>query len=295
MLDFLKRLLRHPDRQAKSLPYRIYTTDYDLEIRGDQLSDALGSPSEEDRIEWESQWLKLGQHLDAADPASAKPAMGHLSDRLLRQLAVGFLLDHSGSMKGEKILHTAAAAERVALLLMELNVPFELLGFTTQGWHGGRSRKSWLKRRRPRRPGRLCDLLHLIYRTADDTVPFDRSILKPMLRPDLLRENIDGEAIEWAVKRMKAIPRDTKALFVISDGMPADDATLLHNDPEILSRDLQRVIAEVEKSGILLVGIVLGRQPSPYKAHVVVEKPEDLEAFAIKALVQTIVAQASKV
>src|SRR5690606_23347088 len=111
-----------------------------------------------------------------------------------------------------------------------LGIAFEILGFTTQSWHGGRSRRRWKWRGSPSNPGRLCDLLHIVYREADDHRPGAPWALRNLNRRELLKENVDGEAIEWATSRLLARPEKQKILIVISDGTPVDDSTLAAND-----------------------------------------------------------------
>jgi cobaltochelatase CobT len=286
MLAALQRLRNVLAGRTKFPPYRIYTTQNDTEVHAGGLSAVLGAPSEEDRHEWDNQWGRFCQDRDtAAEYAQASQALNALPEGLVAQVAVTLLFDHSGSMHGEKILHSAIAAEGAAHLLARWSIPFELLGFTTRGWHGGQSRKAWLKTRRPKRPGRLCDLLHVVYRQADDTGSFAGATLKPMLRPDLLHENVDGEAIQWAARRLTAVDREGKILVVVSDGAPVDDATLHHNDNDILLRELRRVVEEVERSGIVLVAVLLDRKHSCYGVSVPAEKPEDLEGAVLNAVV----------
>lgn len=292
MLAAFKRLLGALTWRSKFPPYRIYSTQNDTEVHANELNAVLGVLSEEDRLEWENQWSRFSQNRDTAkEDAQASQAMSALPKALLAQVVVTLLFDHSGSMRGEKILHAAIAADGAARLLSRWNIPFEILGFTTRGWQGGQSRKAWLETRRPRRPGRLCDLLHVVYRQADDLAPFDRATLKPMLRPNLLRENVDGEAIQWAVRRLNALDRTVNILVVVSDGAPVDDSTLHHNDNDILMRELRRAVEEVERSGIVLVGVLMGEKRSCYGVSVVADKPEGLERAVLDAMIGAIASQ----
>ena len=124
-----------------------------------------------------------------------------------------------------------------------------MLGFTTVGWQGGRSRRRWLRSGRPWDPGRLCDLLHIVYQSSGaQSRGSAGGYWKPILRPDLLKENVDGEALEWAASRLRANSRKRKLLLVISDGAPVDDATLSANDLNILDRHLKQVARDLEAS-----------------------------------------------
>jgi cobaltochelatase CobT len=173
-----------------------------------------------------------------------------LATEKLHNTCVTLLIDHSGSMHGEKMLIAAAAAEAAADFLSNLEISFEILGFTTVSWRGGKSRARWNWRGSPRHPGRLCDLLHIIYHSADDLSPRTGAwSLRQMLRPGLHKENVDGEAIEWAVTRLTERPETRKVLIVLSDGAPVDDSTLMANSPGYLNADLKDVLNRVARDG----------------------------------------------
>ena len=174
-------------------------------------------------------------------------------------MVISFLVDHSGSMRGDNILHTAVALEIAAGVLSDLDIKYEILGFTTVRWQGGRTRQRWLERGRPTHPGRLNDLLHIVFRSADDTGPPYPEIFRSMLRLDLLKENVDGEALEWAERRLMARRERRRLLVLISDGAPVDDSTLSANTADFLSRHVQDVVLRIEaRSAIESAALALG-------------------------------------
>ena len=169
-----------------------------------------------------------------------------------RDSAVCLLIDNSGSMRGKPIEIACLASDLISAALERCKIACEILGFTTSGWKGGESFKDWVQAGRPPNPGRLNDLLHIVYKSADEPVRRSRINLCAMLETGLLKENIDGEAILWAARRLLARPEQRRILIVISDGAPVDQATLETNaDREILDRHLRQVIAEVENSGAI--------------------------------------------
>lgn len=175
-------------------------------------------------------------------------------------IVVSILIDHSGSMRGRSIAFTAAAVDFVQDFLLHMGCKVEVLGFTTTSWKGGLSRCRWISDGKPFNPGRLCDLLHIVYRSADDTRKSSIAMpLQNMLRPDLLKENVDGEAIEWAVSRLNSRPEEQKFLLVISDGAPVDDSTLSVNDKAYLWDHLKTTIASVRaKDAVALMAVGIG-------------------------------------
>jgi cobaltochelatase CobT len=131
----------------------------------------------------------------------------------------------------------------------------ELLGYTTAGWQGGFARRLWIERGRPRYPGRLCALMHIVYMAADDR-QLDDSAFYAMLNPGILYENIDGEAIEWAERRLLEQPAQHRMLIVISDGAPVDDSTLTQNGPSILWHHIKQVIGRIEGEKAISLGAI---------------------------------------
>jgi len=167
-----------------------------------------------------------------------------------KDTCVTLLIDNSGSMRGKTIELACVAADLICAALENCAVSTEVLGFTTLGWKGGQSAQEWMRAGRPDNPGRLNDLLHVIYKSADEPYRRARLNLCAMMSADLLKENIDGEALAWAARRLLGRPEQRRILFVISDGAPVDQATIEANDDkEILDRHLREVIGEIERGG----------------------------------------------
>ncbi|WP_296417161.1 cobaltochelatase subunit CobT [Pseudooctadecabacter sp.] len=186
-------------------------------------------------------------------------------DTEFRDTCVTLLLDNSGSMRGRPISIAAICADVLARTLERCQVKVEILGFTTKAWKGGLSREGWLAEGRPQQPGRLNDLRHIVYKGADAPWRRSRDNLGLMMKEGLLKENIDGEALEWAHRRMMARPEARKVLMVISDGAPVDDSTLSVNPANYLEKHLRDVIAMVEKRrAVELIAIGIGHDVTRY-------------------------------
>jgi cobaltochelatase CobT len=186
-------------------------------------------------------------------------------DTNFRDTVVTLLLDNSGSMRGRPITVAATCADILARTLERCAVKVEILGFTTRAWKGGQSRESWLQGGKPGNPGRLNDLRHIIYKSADAPWRRARKNLGLMMREGLLKENIDGEALDWAHKRLLGRPEQRRILMVISDGAPVDDSTLSVNPGNYLERHLRHVIDEIEtRSPVELIAIGIGHDVTRY-------------------------------
>ncbi|MDC3002514.1 cobaltochelatase subunit CobT [Paracoccaceae bacterium] len=186
-------------------------------------------------------------------------------DTEFRDTVVTLLLDNSGSMRGRPISIAAICADVLARTLERCNVKVEILGFTTRAWKGGQSRERWLNDGRPQQPGRLNDLRHIIYKGADAPWRRSRPNLGLMMKEGLLKENIDGEALEWAHRRMTARAEQRKILMVISDGAPVDDSTLSVNPANYLEKHLRDVIDMVERRNVVeLLAIGIGHDVTRY-------------------------------
>lgn len=186
-------------------------------------------------------------------------------DTEFRDTCVTLLLDNSGSMRGRPISIAAICADVLARTLERCNVKVEILGFTTRAWKGGQAREAWLNDGRPVQPGRLNDLRHIIYKSADAPWRRTRENLGLMMKEGLLKENIDGEALEWAHRRMMARNEARKILMVISDGAPVDDSTLSVNPANYLEKHLRDVIAMVERrKAVELLAIGIGHDVTRY-------------------------------
>jgi cobaltochelatase CobT len=182
-----------------------------------------------------------------------------------RDTVVTLLIDNSGSMRGRPIMVAAMCADILARTLERCAVKVEVLGFTTRAWKGGQTRERWLNDGKPAHPGRLNDLRHIIYKSADVPGRRTRRNLGLMMREGLLKENIDGEALIWAHSRLIARPESRRILMVISDGAPVDDSTLSVNAGNYLDKHLRQVIAEIEeKSPVELTAIGIGHDVTRY-------------------------------
>jgi cobaltochelatase CobT len=186
-------------------------------------------------------------------------------DMQFRDTVVTLLLDNSGSMRGRPITVAATCADILARTLERCGVKVEILGFTTRAWKGGQSREQWLGAGKPPNPGRLNDLRHIIYKSADHPWRRARKNLGLMMREGLLKENIDGEALDWAHKRLLARTEQRKILMMISDGAPVDDSTLSVNPGNYLERHLRYIIEEIEtRSPVELIAIGIGHDVTRY-------------------------------
>ncbi|RFC67744.1 MULTISPECIES: cobaltochelatase subunit CobT [Mesorhizobium] len=199
--------------------------------------------------------------LDPMQPLSFKQER----DTKFRDTVVSLVLDNSGSMRGRPITVAATCADILARTLERCGVSVEILGFTTRAWKGGQSREKWLKDGKQPAPGRLNDLRHIIYKSADAPYRRSRRNLGLMMREGLLKENIDGEALLWAHNRLIGRPEQRKILMMISDGAPVDDSTLSVNPGNYLERHLRAVIELIEnRSPVELLAIGIGHDVTRY-------------------------------
>jgi cobaltochelatase CobT len=277
--------------------YAVYTTEFDEEIKAEDLAE----PAELERLRaYLDQQLeplkgavsrlanKLQRRLQAQQNRSwefdleegtldagrlarvvANPttplSFKREKDTEFRDTCVTLLLDNSGSMRGRPISIAAICADVLARTLERCSVKVEILGFTTRAWKGGQSREKWLAQGRPQGPGRLNDLRHIIYKGADAPWRRVRPNLGLMMKEGLLKENIDGEALEWAHRRAAHRPEARKILMVISDGAPVDDSTLSVNPANTLEKHLRDVIAMVERRrAVELIAIGIGHDVTRY-------------------------------
>jgi cobaltochelatase CobT len=191
-------------------------------------------------------------------------------DTDFRDTVVSLLIDNSGSMRGRPITVAATCADILARTLERCGVKVEILGFTTRAWKGGQAREEWLRAGKPARPGRLNDLRHIIYKAADAPWRRARRNLGLMMREGLLKENIDGEALQWAHARLLGRPEQRRILMVISDGAPVDDSTLSVNSGNYLEHHLRYVITEIEnRSPVELIAIGIGHDVTRYYSRAV--------------------------
>ena len=199
--------------------------------------------------------------IDPMQPLSFKRE----KDTRFRDTVVTLLIDNSGSMRGRPITVAAICADILARTLERCGVSVEILGFTTRAWKGGQAREKWLKDGKPANPGRLNDLRHIVYKSADAPWRRSRRNLGLMMREGLLKENIDGEALLWAHKRLAGRQEQRKILMMISDGAPVDDSTLSVNPGNYLERHLRAVIELIEtRSPVELIAIGIGHDVTRY-------------------------------
>ena len=205
-----------------------------------------------------------------------------------RDTVVTLLIDNSGSMRGRPITVAAMCCDILARTLERCAVKTEILGFTTRAWKGGQSREKWVQDGKPRNPGRLNDLRHVIYKSADAPWRRARKNLGLMLREGLLKENIDGEALEWAYKRLLTRTEHRRILMVISDGAPVDDSTLSVNPGNYLERHLRKVIGEIEgREAVELIAIGIGHDVTRYyRRAVTIVDAEELGGTMMKKLAE---------
>ena len=221
---------------------------------------------------------------DPTSPLSFKAE----SESPFRDTVVTLLLDNSGSMRGRPIMVAAVCADILARTLERCGVKVEILGFTTRAWKGGQSREAWITAGKPAHPGRLNDLRHIIYKSADAPWRRAKKNLGLMMREGLLKENIDGEALTWAHERLKARPEARQILMVISDGSPVDDSTQSANAALYLDKHLRQVIAEIEtRSPVELIAIGIGHDVTRwYRRAVTIVDVEQLGGVMIEKLAE---------
>lgn len=300
--------------------YRVFTRAFDEEIAAEQLS----SPEELERLRayldrelrtlssavsrlanrlqrrllaqqnraWDFD-LEEGM-LDASrltrvitDPMHALSFMRE-RDTDFRDTVVTLLLDNSGSMRGRPIMVAACCADILARTLERCGVKVEILGFTTRAWKGGQAREQWLAAGKPQAPGRLNDLRHIVYKTADAPWRRAKRSLALMMREGLLKENIDGEALAWAHRRLLARPEQRRILMMISDGAPVDDSTLSVNTGSYLEQHLRQVIDEIEtRSPVELIAVGIGHDVTRYyRRAVTITDPGELAGAMTDKLVE---------
>jgi len=280
-----------------NLDYRIFTTQYDEIVKAENLENAdeatkLRKNLDQQLIGFQDIITKLANKLQRQLLAKQNRAWEFdLEEGLLdssklpriildpynslsfkkekdldfKDTVVTLLIDNSGSMRGRPITIAAICADILSRTLERCSVKVEILGFTTKNWKGGQSREFWTKNSKPKTPGRLNDLRHIIYKGADTHWRQAKNNLGLMLKEGLLKENIDGEAISWAYNRIKKRKEERKILMVISDGAPVDDSTLSVNSGDFLEKHLKKIVKFIEnKSDIEVLAIGIGHDVSRY-------------------------------
>ena len=306
------------DRGQEDTQYRAYSKAFDEEISADELCDPEELTRLRQQLDHQLQHLqgvvsKLANRLQRKLLAQQTRAWDFdLEDGLLdvsrlarivttptaslsykrerdtdfRDTVVTLLIDNSGSMRGRPITVAAMCGDILARTLERCAVKVEVLGFTTRAWKGGQSRERWVQDGKPRNPGRLNDLRHIIYKSADAPWRRSRRNLGLMLREGLLKENIDGEALNWAYRRLLTRPEHRRILMVISDGAPVDDSTLSVNPGNYLEKHLRQVIHEIEsRSAVELVAIGIGHDVTRYyRRAVTIVDAEELGGTMMRQL-----------
>jgi cobaltochelatase CobT len=315
--------LLHALAEAALPPYAVYTRLHDRVVRAEALTDPRSLHDarhklEQKRAEFRRDFSRLVSQLqrrlmarqtrswtfdledgliDASrlDRVVVNPGFADAykqeEESTFRDTAVTLLLDNSGSMRGKSIEIACVVSDMIAAALEQCGVTTEVLGFTTSTWKGGHSAADWARAGRPENPGRLNDLLHIVYKGADETLRRVRNNLCVMLSNDLLKENVDGEALHWAAKRLGQRSEGRKVLIVISDGAPVDQATLENNgDPQLLDRHNREVIAGIEREGrIQLAAIGIKHEVQHYYRNAIeLSRIEDLGKSVI-ALIDNLV------
>lgn len=285
--------------EEASLAYRVYTTRFDREVAAGKLVRRPLLRENRERldratIEYGINLPRLARRLGSVlwepypDGWTFGEEEGRIDGRRLAQLVsspterrlfyreqikldtnciISLLIDCSGSMKHHVIPVTIMAESLIRALEM-IGASTELLGFTTNAWNGGRSYQEWMRSGRPRHPGRLNEVCHLIFKDAERSWRRTRNDIAALLKPDLFREGIDGEAVDWACERLLARPEARRILIVISDGCPADSATNLTNDAFYLDNHLKDVIARRTREGqVEILGLGVGLDLSPFYRH----------------------------
>ena len=304
--------------QTSNFTYKVYTRSFDEEIKAEELCspeelqrlrkhlDQLMGPSKttisklahrlqrflmaQQNRSWE--FNKEEGMLDSArlhkiitDPLT--PLTYKIEkDTEFRDTSVSILVDSSGSMRGRSMTVAAICADIISTTLERCNVKTEVLGFTTKQWKGGESRKMWMEDGKPENPGRLNDIRHIIFKSADTPWRRGQKNFGLMLREGLLKENVDGEALIWAHDRLARRSEQRKILMVISDGAPVDDSTLSTNPTNFLDLHLRQVIHSIEtKSDINLIAIGIGHDVTRYyKNAVTIHRAEELGGAMLEQL-----------
>ena len=203
-----------------------------------------------------------------------------------KDTVVSLLIDNSGSMRGRSISLAAICADIIGSTLERCQVKTEILGFTTKHWKGGDSKKLWIIKGNKANPGRLNDIRHIIYKSADNSWRRSRKYFGAMLREGLLKENVDGEALAWSHERLIKRPEERKVLIVISDGAPVDDSTLSANREDFLDNHLREIISKIENdSPVDLQAIGIGHDVTKYyKNALTINRAEELGEVLLEEL-----------
>ncbi|PPR38245.1 MAG: Aerobic cobaltochelatase subunit CobT [Alphaproteobacteria bacterium MarineAlpha6_Bin4] len=215
---------------------------------------------------------------------SYKKIYKNFEEKKIKDTVVTLLIDNSGSMRGKPIQTAAICSKIISKILENCSVKVEVLGFTTREWKGGKSREHWIEKDMPNNPGRLNDLIHIIYKTPEDNLKKINQNFALMLKDGLLKENIDGESLLWALSRIWKRNEERKILMIISDGAPVDDSTISANSANYLEKHLKKVIKFIEnKTEVEIIAIGIGHNVNKYyKKAVTINDPDQLGGTMIK-------------
>lgn len=299
--------------------YRVFTDAFDTEVHAATLVRAAALQTHRERLDQriEQQGLSVARLARELNAVLATPVRdgwlhgqeeGYIDGRRLSQLitspserrlfrleqhapvpdsAVSFLIDCSGSMR-QHVESVAILVDVMARALDQIGVPTEVLGFTTNAWHGGRAQKAWMRAGRPPHPGRLNEVAHLVFKDSDTPWRRARTAMGALLQSDLFREGVDGEAVAWAAQRLVHRHGGRRLLLVISDGSPTDGATALANDAHYLDHHLCHVVAELQaQAEVEIYGIGVDLDLSPYYRH---NRALDMSHSVTQAVLREIVA-----
>lgn len=289
-----RRLSREPTDVSG---YRAFTTSFDELLTEDDLARMYRDLSTQERAGLADAMSEFDRSF-SADRIMLAKAGGDTVQELKTALndgdregtVVSFLIDHSGSMKGLRMVSALLALETAVDVLKNSKIETEILGFTTKSWHGGNARKAWNWAGKPINPGRLCELRHIVYGSVNRSPNFPW-LMRMALLPSFLKENIDGEALEWAAERLKTADWKRRVIVLLSDGAPIDDATLIANeDEELLWENLADVQSSLEDEGFVLGTLLLGGESVPEprlfeRADEPAEAAQSLLALLRRALV----------
>lgn len=269
-------------------PYTVFSNEYDIEVEAGEVYDVISPDSRYPRDSFFEEYERSASLWYSENSARLtnmrQTIVGQLQRAADPATSITVLIDHSGSLLGEKQIISHIVANEMDRALLEAGVEYEVLGYTTRHWRGGESRISWSMNGSPRTPGRLCDLLHIKYRTWDDRTPTGNRY-NLLLDPQVLKENVDGEAVEWAQSRFEQSRRSKHLLIMVSDGAPVDDSTLHENYDSILVDHLISKIDEYEAStNRQIIGFGVGYEVYEYFYKSVSladinEIPETIEAL----------------
>lgn len=236
------------------IPYKVFTDEFDIVCRGRDVSELLMSDGDVGQFPHDAKERSLDARIATADDSRAAYALQNFRAPMpFDELEVAFILDLSGSIAND-LPAVVGNLEALVAELEDAGVKCAVYGFTTRGWRGGLAREKWINTDGPKYPGRLCALLHIVIKEFGQ--PSDQRDWHGILRADVLKENVDGEAMRWAADRLVARAEPRKWLIAISDGAPVDDSTLQENGADFLFRDWQAAVEAIQSDGQIAIGAI---------------------------------------